>query len=821
MSTDRIHARQPRKKRKQPKQPPAARAQENAKRSHDKTQAKKTQADKPEAKRKNQPAAQKASSRKERTSHRSPSEGQAANNSQPLESIASLVGRLGPPRKEVARLLIRRFETACQKALQSGVEIREISLEQWDVTQSGHVSFSAAPNASSSRKATAAQVEEQTRRLTEQFERLIAPGFSKTPTSTWQPTMPQDRIAGTEPIQKNAVNAAPAPAAGISAALSAAALEEHSIEESDPSQFSKAQQHRRDEISGQLLQALAERFGEDVLIDPAAENLEERPVLQPLKQDRPFNWNLVFGIVVAAIVLAMIGFGIYVSDQRAKEAARVLRESSAASSASSEDDSEPADAPPVFTLRPSASLPKLSDTDVADLIANTPEERFDLPMDASETLQTQSAELVTELLRSTLDATTTPLEGPSGEIDALLEDIKETSLSGEAFRPGNVLSGAPLDSGEASPSAGEPNSLDDLLEEVSEGEMAGSGIPTDSLEERSEKTRVANRQALRLPSLAEQRADFQWNSEPGDALELQFPVKTPIEIKRHDAGKYVFLTEASTSPIAGLQWSGLDGKFSWADDTPLSAATQLARGRLVTGAGDVIYLRPAKEADAFPLGLMAASKRLSWEMGGPILPNATKVELDWSVPETVDLSWTKPFAMDRSTRGTAVAIVEPLDGESVAIGVQLLVKLGRKLELRTKFFARLDPELPWCPVTRKSLDAIVIETSDEMQSASFQLEQLKKNYSLGDDASRRMNRGRLKESEAAVETLRATLERLSELERVFSQLEQSTLKMEVYVPWPVSSDGPDAAPGRQTLLSLVDRQPGSSDEEDAEREDEG
>ncbi|MEM9826408.1 MAG: hypothetical protein AAF958_07450 [Planctomycetota bacterium] len=152
------------------------------------------------------------------------------------------------------------------------------------------------------------------------------------------------------------------------------------------------------------------------------------------------------------------------------------------------------------------------------------------------------------------------------------------------------------------------------------------------------------------------------------------------------------------------------------------AGRLLANSRLTCGPKS-LYLRRAVVTDAWSLRTETADTEAVWDLRiAPWMRDTrTKLVLDW--PETIDVSWLE--APTDSIRQTFVAVLTPGDeDESVALGLRGDLRVGRKVTLRLRLAARVDPSAQWSPISRTIFSSWAEQWALAAQGVDFESKRL-------------------------------------------------------------------------------------------------
>ena len=199
----------------------------------------------------------------------------------------------------------------------------------------------------------------------------------------------------------------------------------------------------------------------------------------------------------------------------------------------------------------------------------------------------------------------------------------------------------------------------------------------------------------------------------------------------------------------------------------------------------MVFLRPQIEANPWPLSLDQPDVRPTWDLRGPLPPRASRLAIRFELPRDVEVGWIEPLEETDIRRGRAVAVLTPTDGESVAIGMRLDVRGGRKLSCRVRFAARLDPAMPWQVVSASTLRQLSNQLTEQAAALSRETQRLAAVYERADTLGRRVLRLKQARVAAQSESLREISSRVVELQSLIASLETSaTLRLRVWVEWP-------------------------------------
>ncbi|MCA9137791.1 MAG: hypothetical protein KDB00_13560 [Planctomycetales bacterium] len=694
-----------------------------------------------------------------------------------FESVGSLIKRLGTPPQDLVNYLSDQFAQACKVRADRGITLQQVDLDDWAIDVHGNLVF----------------VGRDDRKVSEN------PGQ--------RPPVPTDLVAEfrrrlTAPhasLSRRRINGEREATHGKQELPDL--LTHQPPDESGEPVFSTAQQARRDQIIAKFTAALEQRFGPEVIAEPNWEDEQKSRVvkLQTLERDRRFNWNLVLGVGTAAAVLGLIWTGIQVNQirqQRAESTPKTHSQSEPDSTRTvwpiaqkksrpieKTDRTRPEIAPEnikVLELSPSSAF---SDNRSTSTLSDPLDDVVDVARNTSGTSEQSLPELNGGF---ELPA---PTEQPV-DLDLSFSTLDETFLS-NIPQPDVILDGASL-SMEAKASGDQSGEANRSLGDVLDGDNAEDDVP-----ELPQDTRPTVDRFVDLPP--EAKTDLITTIDDlGVAIRrIEFPFDSPIELASAAADGSLDVVDRKTgNPFARLSTDGKSTQFAWLEDAANNgAASQLIHGRLIDENGGTIFLRPSIESNPFALSLDQRRRRPSWTIGAPILPDLTRLEIDLAVPKTIDLAWQNPFNAARPRRGSAVAILNPKDGETVSIAVKMDIECTRKLTCKMHYAYQLGPNMAWWPLTESGFAEHSNLIKTNWEHIEFRRVQAEQDYGSAGIADRKLMKRKMDDIQRIQEQLEQIAERMRMLRSLAVEIETNvTLSMHLYVQWPDS---------QQTLLRTV------------------
>lgn len=668
------------------------------------------------------------------------------------ESVASLLSRLGTPPSDLIDHLTERFQAICEERIQSGHgPITQIDPQDWLVTSEGDLLFNA-PEGNQPSKGLGETPPLSAEELTTEFRRLLGG--------------PPQRISENQTLENHDQYSSPSPSSPATSSRVSGPRTAHTRAsgqratnygpnldvDGDQKEYSDADRARREKMAEMFTASLTERFGEDIV---TAESQTESvpPKYEIIQRDRRFNWNLVMGVVTVAIVAAIAYAGYNVSENRKQRMASSSGYRPAAntgqlsheSATSNNDRAEPAEID-------SSEVPPLKDSSASAFQEQDGDRAPPNPLETIENLMTSGDSTANE------EVEIQTLEQPVPPVDIEIPTPLPRTLPNQ-----NAAAKAADETlVEALPRPDEPTNIPEAPQEIRRGPSRYVRLPT--------STKPGTRLKL---------------AEAGTNLVgLEFPINSSIEFAKKPAGAQLVNTQTEAI-VATLSPTNQGVLFEWGDAAIRdSSSKSLLHGRLRPTSGQPIYLRPSIEADPYQLTLSVRDTHPTWNLGAPILPSVTRLDVELDVPNVLEYGWSEPFDATRPSRGSAVAILTPPDGESVALAVQVNVRCDRKLSCNLKYAARLDQSKPWLPITREDLLRAGQGVQQDLAVWENKKKQFSSSYAQAGSTDRRLMRRKGEEIDKAFDITKTTMERLTTLKTLVEAIESSvTLKLHLYVQW--------------------------------------
>lgn len=408
------------------------------------------------------------------------------------------------------------------------------------------------------------------------------------------------------------------------------------------------------------------------------------------------------------------------------------------------------------------------------------------------------------------------LESMSDEEISLLESSQVPSFSLDALMPGipDPVASRPVRdiqnrSDLESESVSTESKQDDQVEAIQKGlgdkpatqltidkEPDPKVLSDDSLDakqpdELKQATRNATSTAITLPPLNQVKPivlndQAQGVGASGD-LTLRFPANPKLSIKQHhDKNIWDIIDQKGSDLVGTIDATTKELKFAWAEGAEkISGARSLLNGRLICDDGSGFFLRPELQADPWPIRLDQPDMRPTWQLAAPLPPTVSRMSVEIELPDDLEMTWVEPIPLDSPRRARGLAILQPLDGESVDLAIKFDVRCSRKLSCRLRYAARLDSSMPWQLVSRDLLEAFSNQLAGRAGLVSREADRLQNVYEMAGTRGKRIIRMKQKHNDGLADSLREYADRVAQLQSLIASVEsRATLKFRVWVLWP-------------------------------------
>ena len=317
----------------------------------------------------------------------------------------------------------------------------------------------------------------------------------------------------------------------------------------------------------------------------------------------------------------------------------------------------------------------------------------------------------------------------------------------------------------------------DMLQKSDDDSIA----PAESLQE----TRKSSVMSVELNSIDRVDVPTQITEENFKGLNLEFPFNVPLELSG-DSSPWE-IRDARKKTLVGRLLSDSEGtRFNWSETARQSpSVSSFAHGRFKDQGGSMVYLRPTIVADAWPLRTDRPDVMPTWNLGHPIPPKVSRIQIDFDLPEDIEIGWIEPIESDAVRRSRGLAVLTPRDGETVSLGVRLDVRCSRKLTVRVRFAGRLDSSMPWQVVSGTLLAQFANQLNQQAILVSNEKARLASVYAVAGTSGRRILRVKQDRNDDRADMIRQTSERVAELQALLSSLSvEGFLRANVWVEWP-------------------------------------
>ncbi len=210
------------------------------------------------------------------------------------------------------------------------------------------------------------------------------------------------------------------------------------------------------------------------------------------------------------------------------------------------------------------------------------------------------------------------------------------------------------------------------------------------------------------------------------ALESLLP-PTELEVTPSTASAPPMVASTMAMGISSAATASVSDVLAAGDDAPPPESPQAIQVPVTSG---------TVSADPLVLEFDRADQQPTWDLGRAISVANTTITVSLTIGEDIEQGWIEPLEQTPVRRARGIVVLTTSDEESVAVGIRLDPRTGSKLSLRLRFVARLDPTLPWQPLTREGLLRSLDYLGQQSLIASTQAEQIEAVYSQGDSAER-------------------------------------------------------------------------------------
>ncbi|TWT82563.1 hypothetical protein CA13_40260 [Planctomycetes bacterium CA13] len=321
-------------------------------------------------------------------------------------------------------------------------------------------------------------------------------------------------------------------------------------------------------------------------------------------------------------------------------------------------------------------------------------------------------------------------------------------------------------------------------------------VPDAELPEAPQRVRIAPVQANAFPVWGDDPdPSLIDNLSPGK-LTLQFPIDVPMVLVPGESKDGYFIHDSrSETDVATLEVVDGSYAFQWANEIKsASAAATLHHGRLQDAKGHITYLRQSVEADPWPMAFAQTDYRPTWELGGMIPPNVTRITVDFELPEDIEIGWIDPVDPASPRRAKALAVLTHRKQEFVQIAVRMNIRCTSKMSCEIRFAGRLDPSMPWQTFTEDGLAQLanqLIERSSVLNELHRRSEAI---YDQASSSQRQNLRPQREQLKAQIKIAAEMSERLAVLQAGVAELQlEGKIRCELLVRWP---------DGDQAVLSM-------------------
>ena len=279
------------------------------------------------------------------------------------------------------------------------------------------------------------------------------------------------------------------------------------------------------------------------------------------------------------------------------------------------------------------------------------------------------------------------------------------------------------------------------------------------------------------------------------ALEFPFEVAISAEQTGTTEGGILRVRDSRQGRAIATVHSSSDGtQLNWDAGAKRSFAAPLAHGRFTSTEGTSIYLRPQIQAEPWRFKFDRQDVRPTWDLGHPIPPRASRIAVEFELPEDTRCQWIEQIEPDSLRRARGTAVLTSSAAPDVSIGVRFNIRCSRKLSCRMRFAAKLDPSMAWQTVSSPLLANLAALLTQQATLLSRESERLARLQKQTKGAARRFLQLKRDRVQQQSDLVRTTSERTAQLQTLIAKIEsEAALRVRVWVDWPDTE---------QTLLSV-------------------
>jgi len=312
--------------------------------------------------------------------------------------------------------------------------------------------------------------------------------------------------------------------------------------------------------------------------------------------------------------------------------------------------------------------------------------------------------------------------------------------------------------------------------------------PVTSAAEKPQPVRLAKVQAITLPATSGEEASNSIEGLSSDNLFLDFPYPIDLRLEEQPSDRAYLIRDGKDRQTIATLRADDSGQFVFAWDKEgkkRPVANLLQHGRLKDGNGHTLYLRPCIEADPWTMPFAESDYQPTWDLGGMIPPQVSRLSVEFELPDEIEVGWIEPVQGDRPRSSRALAVLSHKEFEFVQVAVLLNMRCSRKFAVKIRFAARLDPALPWQTFTEAGLT----QWSSQLLQHSGLLEQqrnrLEAIYAQADTLGRRNLQDNRENMKAQIEWVTKITTRAAQLQAMVTTLGvQGKLRFEIVCRWP-------------------------------------
>ncbi len=341
--------------------------------------------------------------------------------------------------------------------------------------------------------------------------------------------------------------------------------------------------------------------------------------------------------------------------------------------------------------------------------------------------------------------------------------------------------------------ASNSSSVSDSMLEKSESKLAQTAGPTldddqPEPEESPQQTRESTVMAIQLPEAGDVESTVMLADHPLSGLRVDFPIDVPLQVDDHDS-VWTIRDLRKQITVATIRSNQSDTTLSWDEQARQSASLpMLTHGRITAADGTTVYLRPTIDSEPWKFNFDRSDVMPTWDLVHPLAPQVTRLEVDFALPDKLEFGWLEPIDPSDFRRARALAVIAPSGDEEISLGVRFDIRSTRKLSIRIRFAARIDPNMDWQLVSTDSLNQFANHLATHAKLVSDEGARLASVYRrVRKPDARQYIRDKQDRNKQLSQQVDTASQRVAKLQTMMAQLESDgSIGFRLWVEWPES-----------------------------------